>query len=78
MYALDVITPILPLIEGGILNHSKFVPEVNKLHLGPNRFDNSSNLLIRRNVLEPHCSLLYHLSDVLVLDLNVLRPTKEN
>jgi hypothetical protein len=40
--------------------------------LGQRLCENVNNLLVCRNVLEPHCSLLYHVSDVVVLDLNVL------
>jgi hypothetical protein len=75
---LDATTLTFPLIEGGILNHSKSVLEVYKLRPGKRLSENVNNLLVCRNVLELHCSLLYHVTDVVVLDLDVLRHVMKN
>jgi hypothetical protein len=67
-------TSTLPLSEGDILHHTKLVPEVFKLHLRQRFGENVCNLLICGYVLELHCSLLYHVSDEVVFDLNMLQP----
>lgn len=60
MYALMLQHQHSFLNKGGILNHSKLVLEVYKLHPRLRLCENVSNLLVHRNVLEPHYSLLYH------------------
>ena len=67
-------TSTLPLSEGDILNYSKLVSEVHKLHSRQRLGENVSNLLIGLDVLELHCSSLYNVSDVVIFDLHVLRP----
>jgi hypothetical protein len=64
-------TSTLPLSEGGILCHAKSVTEVLKLHPGLVR--TSSNLLICRKVLHQYFLPLHHVSDEMVLDLNVVQ-----
>jgi hypothetical protein len=70
----DVETPTLPLNEGDILHHAKLVSKVYKL-LPRQRFgENVHNFIICGYVLELYCSLLYHVSDEVIFDLNVRRP----
>ena len=66
-------TSTLPLSEGDILNYSKLVFEVYKLHSGQGLGENVSNLLVCPDVLELHCSSLYNVSDVVIFGLHVLR-----
>lgn len=68
----DVISSMLPLNERGVLNKSKLVPEVYKLRIGQRLCKNISNLLISRNIMELHGSLLHHVMNEVVLDLNEL------
>ena len=58
--------------RGDILYHSKLGPEVLKLHSGQGLGENVCYLLIGGYVLELHCSLLHHVSDVVVFDVDVL------
>jgi hypothetical protein len=71
-YLLDVETSILPLREGDILHHAKLVSEVFKLRSRQRLGENVCNLLICGYVLELHCSLLQHVSDEVIFDLNEL------
>jgi len=41
-------------------------------------FKNISNLLISRDILEPHSAPLDNIPDVTILDINVLRPVMKN
>ena len=71
-------TSTLPLSEGDILNYSKLVSEVYKLHYGRCLSENVNNLLVHLYVLELHCSSLHHVSDEVIFDLHVLRPVMEH
>jgi len=62
----------LPLSEGDILHHAKLVSEVYKLRPRQRLGENVRNLLICGYALELYCSLLYHVSDEVIFDLNVL------
>jgi hypothetical protein len=64
-------TLTLPFSEGDIIFHTKSVTEVLKLHIGKGFGKNISNLLICRKVLHQYDLPLHHVSDVMVLDLNV-------
>jgi len=55
-----------------ILYHSKLVPEVFKLDFGQRLGENICCLLIGGYVLELQCSLMHHVSDVVVFDVDVL------
>jgi hypothetical protein len=66
-------TLTLSLNEGDILHHTKIVLKVFKLLLRHRFGENVCNLLIWGYVLELHCSLLYHVSDEVVFDINMLR-----
>jgi hypothetical protein len=66
-------TLTLPLIEGDILHHANLVSKVYKLFLRERLGENVHNFLIYGYVLEIYCSLMYHVSDEVIFDLNVLR-----
>ena len=55
-----------------LLDHSKLVSEVLELHLGQRLGQHICNLLICGNILKLHSSLLHHITDILVLDVDVL------
>jgi len=59
-------------VRGDILYHSKLVPKVLKLDFGQRLGENICCLLINGYVLEFQCSLLHHVSDVVVFDVDVL------
>lgn len=61
----------LPLTQGGILHHTKLVPKVYKLCFRQKLGENVSYLLVRGYVLELHCSLLHHVLDEVVFDLQI-------
>jgi hypothetical protein len=65
-------TSTLPLVEEGILRHSKFVPKEHKLSFKQGFGHNVCNLLIYGNILNLNCSLLDHVSDEVIHDLNKL------
>jgi hypothetical protein len=52
--------------------HTKLVSEVFKLLSRQRLSQHVCYLLVGRNILELYCSLLYHLSDIMVLDLDML------
>jgi hypothetical protein len=62
----------LPVIREVLLDHTKLVSEVHKLHFRQRLGQHVSYLLICSDILELHCSTMYHISDVMVLDLDVL------
>jgi hypothetical protein len=70
----NVDTSTLSLSEGDILHHAKLVSDVYKLLPRQRLGENVHNLLIYGYVLELYCSLLYHVSDEVISNLNVLRP----
>ena len=67
-------TSTLPLSEGDILHHTKLVSKVYKLRPRQRLGENLHNLLICGFVLELYCSLMYHVSNEMMFDLNVLQP----
>jgi hypothetical protein len=64
-------TSTLPLSKGDILHHTKLVSKVYKLFPKQRLGENAHNLLICGYVLELYCSLLYHVLDEVIFDLNV-------
>jgi hypothetical protein len=67
----------LSLSEEGIMHHSKFVSEEHKLPFHQGFGQNMCNLLICGNILKIHCSLLDHISNEVVSDLNMLELVME-
>ena len=64
-------TSTLPLSEGGILYHTKFVMEVLELRPGKGSGKNINNPLICKKVLHQYFIHVHHVLYVMVLDLNV-------
>ena len=60
------------------LENTRLLPEVLKLHYGQWLGQHISCLLVRRNILELHCSSLHQIPDIVILDLNILRLVMEN
>ena len=68
----------LPL-EGNLdLENTKLLPEVFKLHSGQWLSQHINYMFVHRNILELHCSPLYHILDIVVLDLDMLRLVMEH
>jgi hypothetical protein len=55
-----------------LLAHAKLVLEVLKLYLRQRLGQHIDYFLISSNILELHSSLLYHVSDIMVLELDML------
>ena len=55
-------------------DHSKLVSEVLQLHSGQWLGEHVRGLLICGNVLELHCSLIHHVTDIMIFDLDVFGP----
>ena len=60
------------------LKNTKLLPEVLKLHPSQWICQHISYMFIRRNILEPHCSPLHHILDIVILDLNMLQLVMEH
>jgi hypothetical protein len=69
---VEISTP--PISKGDILHHAKLVSEVFKLLSRQRLGENVFNLPICGYVVELHCSLLHHVSDDVIFDLNMLQP----
>lgn len=73
-----IVTPLqkftLPLSEEGILHHSKLVFEEHKLPFHQGFGENVYNLLIYGNILKLNYSLLDHVFDEVIPNLNMLGP----
>ena len=63
----------LPLGRDIDLENTKILPEVLKLHSGQWLHQHISDLFIRCNILELHYSSLYHILDIVILDIDMLR-----
>ena len=63
----------LPLGRDLDLENTKLLPEVLKLHSGQWLHQHSIYLIVRRNILELHCSPLHDIPNIVILDLNMLR-----
>ena len=59
-------------------DHTKLVPEVLKVCPRQRLGEHIRNLILGSHELEPHCSPLYHIPDIVVSDLNMLRPVMEH
>ena len=55
------------------LENTNLLPEVLKLPPRQLRCQYISYMLVRRNILELHCSSLHHIPDIVVLDLDMLQ-----
>ena len=61
----------LPLSQGFILHNSKLVSKVHKLHFGERLGENINRLLISTNVSQLDSFPQYHISNIVVFDLNM-------
>ena len=60
------------------LENNELLPEVLKLQPSQWIRQHIRYLIIRRNILELHCSPLHHIPDIVVLDLDMLRLVMEH
>ena len=60
------------------LENTKLLPEVFKLYSGQWLCQNISYLFVRRNILELHCSPLHNISDIVILNIDILRLVMEH
>ena len=56
------------------LENTTLLPEVLELHSGQWLHQHISYLFLCQNILELHCSSLHHIPDIVILDLDMLRP----
>jgi hypothetical protein len=57
--------------------YTKLVHEVLKLRSRQWLGQHVRNLLLGSHILEPHCSPLHHIFDIVIFDLDMLRPVME-
>ena len=55
------------------LENTKLLPEVLELHPSQWLCQHINYLIVRRNILELHCSPLHHIPDIVIVDLYMLR-----
>jgi hypothetical protein len=71
--ALDInCNSSIPLTRDILLYHTKLLFEVHKLQFQHRLSQHVNYLLICSDILELHCSPLYHISDIMVPDLDVI------
>ena len=68
----------LPLGGNLVLEKTKLLPEVLKLHSSQWLCQHISYLFIHHNILDIHCSPLHHIPNIVILDLNMLRLVMEH
>jgi len=68
----------LPLSREVLSDNTKLVSEVLKLHTRQRLGQHICNLLIYANILELYSSPLHHITNVVILDLYVLRLIMEH
>jgi hypothetical protein len=73
-----VLSTSLPLSREVLSEYTKLVLEVLKLHTRQRLSQHIYNLLIYANILELDNSLLYHVTNVVIPDLYVLRLIMEH
>ena len=60
------------------LENTKLLPEVLELHSGQWLHQHIRYLFLRRNILDLHYSSLHDIPDIVISDLNMLRPVMEH
>ena len=60
------------------LENTKLLPELLKLHSSQWLRQYISYMFLHRNILELHYSLLHHIPDIVILDLNMIRLVMEH
>ena len=68
----------LPLGRKLDLENTKLLPKQLKLHSSSWLGQHISYLLVRRNILELHCSSLHHIPDIVIFDLDMFRLVMEH
>jgi hypothetical protein len=53
-------------------DHTKLVPEVLKLHPRKRLGEQVYTMIFKGHEMDPHCSPLYHISDIVLSDLDML------
>ena len=69
---------LLPLGGNLDLENTKLLLEVLKLHPNQWLLQYISYLIVRRNILELHCSPLHHIPNIVILDLDMLQLVMEH
>jgi hypothetical protein len=59
-------------------DHTNIVPEVIELHPRQRLGEHIHNLILGSHELKPNYSPLYHIPDIVVSDLDMLRPVMEH
>ena len=67
-----------PLGENLNLESTKLLAEVLKLHPSQWLRQHIIYLFLHRNILELHCSPLHYITNIVILDLDMLRLVMEN
>ena len=67
----------LPLRRNLDLENTKILPELLKLHPIQWLSQHIIYLFVCCNILELHCSSLHHITDIVILDLDMLRLVME-
>ena len=60
------------------VENTNLLPELFKLHSSQWLHQHIIYLIIYRNILELHCSSLHHIPDIVILDLDMLRPVMKH
>ena len=60
------------------LENTKLLPKVLELHSGQWLCQHISYLIVRRNIMDLHCSPLHNIPDIVILDLDMLRLVMEH
>ena len=68
----------LPLGRNLDLENTKLLPKVLKIHSGQWLHQHIIYLIVCRNILELHSSPLYHIPDIVIFDLGMLRLVMEH
>ena len=68
----------LPLGGNLDMENTKILLEVLKLHFGQWLSQHINYLFVHRNILELHYSPLYHIPNIVILDLDMLRIVMEH
>ena len=68
----------LPLGRNIDLENTKLLLELLKLHSGQWLGQHISFLLVRRNILELHCSSLHHIPDIVIFYLDMIQLVMEH
>ena len=68
----------IPLGGNLDLENTKLLPELLKLYSGQWLCQHNNYLFIHRNIPNLHCSFLYHISDIVIFDLDMIQLVMEH